>query len=87
LGVTGAGTALDFAPLEAQLVTLRGLTQKPLAVGFGLSRAADVRAIAPLADGVIVGSALIDAYAGAEGEDAAVRVSEFVGPLIAATKR
>ena len=87
LGVTGAGRTPDFAPLEAQLATLRGVTQKPLAVGFGLSHVADVRAIAPSADGVVVGSALIDAYAGSAGEDAARRVSEFVAPLIAAAKR
>ena len=43
LGVTGAGTAVDFAPLRRQLASLRELTNKPLAVGFGLSRPQDVR--------------------------------------------
>ena len=64
---------------------LRELTEKPLAVGFGLSRPADVRAIASLADGVVVGSALIDSYAGTRGDEAARRVSApFVAPFIAA---
>jgi tryptophan synthase alpha chain len=86
LGVTGAGKTPDFEPLRAQLAMLREVTSKPLAVGFGLSRAAEVREVARLADGVVVGSALVDAYAGASGADAARRVSEFVTPLIAATR-
>ena len=86
LGVTGAGTTPDFAPLDAQLAMLREVTNKPLAVGFGLSRPAQVRRVAALADGVVVGSALIDAYAQAYGNEAASRVSEFVGPLVAAAR-
>jgi tryptophan synthase alpha chain len=66
---------------------LREVTNKPLAVGFGLSRPAQVRRVAALADGVVVGSALIDAYAQAYGNEAASRVSEFVGPLVAAARR
>ena len=65
---------------------LREITDKPLAVGFGLSRPEDVREVAELADGFIVGSALIDAYAGASGGKAAERVSAFVAPLVAATR-
>jgi tryptophan synthase alpha chain len=82
LGVTGAGSAPDFAPLRRQLASLREMTRKPLAVGFGLSRLEDVRNVAPLADAVVLGSALIDAYAGARGDEAAHRVRDFVDPLI-----
>ncbi len=87
LGVTGAGQRPDLAPLRAQLVMLRELTDKPLAVGFGLSRAAEIGEIAPLCDGVVVGSALIDAYGDSGGAQAARRVTEFVTPLIAAGRR
>ena len=52
---------------------LRELTANRLAVGFGLSRAADVSEIAPFADGVVVGSALIDSYAGSRRAEAARR--------------
>jgi tryptophan synthase alpha chain len=44
---------------------LRPLTAKPLAVGFGLSNAKQMRTVRPYVDGVIVGSALIQAIAGA----------------------
>jgi tryptophan synthase alpha chain len=84
LGVTGAGTIPDFAPLRRQLGSLREVTSKPLAVGFGLSRPQDVRDVGTLADAVVVGSAIIDAYAGTRGDEAAARVRDFVEPLIAA---
>jgi tryptophan synthase alpha chain len=86
LGVTGASKTPSFDPLRAELSMLRELTEKPLAVGFGLSSADGVREVAPHADGVVVGSALIDACAGARGNEAARRALDFVGPLIAATK-
>jgi len=87
LGVTGAGTAPDLSPLRRQLAMLREITAKPLAVGFGIGGAADVAPIAPLADGVVVGSALIDAYAGSSGDEAAQRVRDFVTPLITAARK
>jgi tryptophan synthase alpha chain len=85
LGVTGASRTPNIEPLARQLRMLRELTDKPLAVGFGLGRAGDVRSVGSLADGVVVGSALIDAYAGFRGVEAGRRVREFVVPLIAAT--
>jgi tryptophan synthase alpha chain len=87
LGVTGAAKTPDFTPLKAQLTMLREFTEKPLAVGFGLSRPGEIRQIASLTDGVVVGSALIDSYAGTTGAAAAQRVREFVTPLIAAAQR
>lgn len=81
LGVTGADRTPDFSPVRAQLAMLRQITKKPLAVGFGIGTAAHVAEIAPLADGIIVGSAIIDAYAGTAGEAAARSVEAFVRSL------
>ena len=77
-GVTGAGKAPDFAPLRDQIAMVRSVTDKPLAVGFGISSAAHVRAVRDVVDGVIVGSALIDAYANTRGEEAARRAGEYL---------
>jgi tryptophan synthase alpha chain len=84
LGVTGAGSAPDFTPLHAQMAMLRGVTNKPLAVGFGISRPEHVREVASLADGFIVGSALIAAYSGKTGEAAASGLRAFTKPLVLA---
>lgn len=82
LGVTGAGAAPDFSPLRKQVQTVREFTDKPLAVGFGISRPEHVREVRDVVDGVIVGSALIDAYAGATGAVAAQRAGSFVRTLV-----
>ncbi len=82
LGVTGTGNAPDAEPLRKQIAMLREVTTKLLAVGFGISTAAHVRAVAPLVDGFIVGSALIDAYAGTSGEEASARVEAFARKLV-----
>jgi tryptophan synthase alpha chain len=86
LGVTGAGTTPDLTPLRAHLEMLREVTEKPLAVGFGLSRAGEIREIGALADGIIVGSGLIDACKGKLGEEAARAAAAFVAPLIGACR-
>ncbi|MFT4047415.1 MAG: tryptophan synthase subunit alpha [Solimonas sp.] len=57
-GVTGAAT-LDIASVEAALARIRRHTGLPLAVGFGIRDAASAKAIGALADGVVVGSALV----------------------------
>lgn len=82
LGVTGAGSAPDLGPLREQIAVLRAATEKPLAVGFGISTRAHVEAVAPFVDVVIIGSALIDAYAGATGDDAVARVEQLVRAIL-----
>jgi tryptophan synthase alpha chain len=57
-GVTGARESLP-PELKDQIDRLRALTDKPLAVGFGVGQPEQARAIAGFADGVIVGSQLI----------------------------
>jgi tryptophan synthase alpha chain len=57
-GVTGERTALP-RELEAQVRALRLVTTKPVCVGFGISTPEHVAAVGRLADGVIVGSAIV----------------------------
>jgi len=65
LGVTGASVALAEG-LEASIAQVRHATPLPVAVGFGISTPAQARTVARQADGVVVGSALVDAL-GARG--------------------
>lgn len=81
LGVTGARRSPDFGATADRVVELRRYTALPLAVGFGIVSAADARAVAGFADGVIIGGALIDAYAGTIGTEAARRSAAYVTGL------
>ncbi len=76
LGVTGA-TASLAAGLGASIAQVRRATTLPVAVGFGISTAAQAQAVAGQADGVVVGSALVDVL-GTRGVGAA---REFLGSL------
>lgn len=60
MGVTGATPALR-EELPHELSALRAVATVPIAVGFGISTPAQAAEVARHADGVVVGSALIDA--------------------------
>jgi tryptophan synthase alpha chain len=83
-GVTGARDALP--PGLAEFVAaVRSVARTPVAVGFGISTQAHARAVAQLADGVIVGSALINAVRA--GSDPQKSAAAFVAGLRAALTR
>jgi tryptophan synthase alpha chain len=58
-GVTGARRRLS-SDLARQVREIKKHSDKPVAVGFGVSKPEHVRAVASIADGIVVGSALID---------------------------
>jgi len=60
LGVTGVRTELP-PDLPETIARVRAATDLPLCVGFGISRPEQARAVAKLADGVVVGSAIVRA--------------------------
>jgi tryptophan synthase alpha chain len=57
-GVTGARSSLS-SNLESTISGLKKITNKPLCVGFGISSPTQAREAARLADGVIIGSKII----------------------------
>lgn len=57
-GVTGARTGVA-SDLGAFVKRVRRLSKRPLCVGFGISTPEDARNVARLADGIIVGSAVL----------------------------
>ena len=80
-GVTG--TRAELPPdLVQHLRALRGITTKPICVGFGISGPEQAAAVARLADGVIVGSAivkLVERYGGSP--ELLVQVGDFIAAL------
>jgi tryptophan synthase alpha chain len=84
-GVTGARARLS-QDLEANLRMIRAVTDLPLAVGFGVSTPEQARMVARVADGVIVGSAIVSLLEQTAGQsDQLKRAGDFVASLKAAT--
>lgn len=77
-GVTGARAGLP-ADLADFIGRARAVARTPIAVGFGIATPAQAHAVGQLADGVIVGSALINAVTAADDPCAAAR--RFIGDL------
>lgn len=93
-GITGARARLP-AELSQGLNGIRQLTNKPVAVGFGISRPDQVSMLSAVTDGIIVGSAiikLIEAHTIKQGNDLKAgpglvkKVGKFIGQLKKATK-
>jgi tryptophan synthase alpha chain len=67
-GITGMA-APDTGKVAAAVARIKRHTALPVAVGFGVRTPAQARAIAQVADGVVVGSALVDALRQSLGAD------------------
>lgn len=57
-GITGSELSLDPA-IEHHITCIRSFTDKPISIGFGISTPKEASAVAKLADGVIIGSAIV----------------------------
>ncbi len=81
IGVTGDRQSNSFA-VSAPIGQIREFSDLPVAVGFGIKNAVIAVAAATHADAVVVGSALVQALAGAATEsDACDIATTFVAPL------
>lgn len=86
-GVTGERAELPRG-LAAEVREVRRRVKLPVAVGFGISTPEQVRAVARIADGVVVGSALVRLAAEpARGASPVERVAFRAAELVAATAR
>ena len=82
-GVTGAGH-IDVSQVAAQLPKIRAVSKLPIGVGFGIRDATSAKAIAAVADAVVIGSRIIEEIEAAGAADAAARVGALVRPIRAA---
>ncbi len=83
-GITGAKLT-DRADVEKKVHEIRRYTKTPVAVGFGIATPDDARQVAQMADGVIVGSALVKVIAEGDHGSVAARLTSFTRSLKAAT--
>ncbi len=85
VGVTGVGAAAPVDP--ARLAMIRAAADAPVAVGFGIRTAADAARFAAIADGVVVGTALVDRVAAGPAAEAPARVAALIAELARAMPR
>jgi tryptophan synthase alpha chain len=86
-GVTGARASLP-ADLGAKVAAVRKRSPVPVVVGFGVGTPAQARSVGKLADGVVVGSAIVQRIAeGGSRKARADRVRRFVASLSRALRR
>jgi len=86
-GVTGAQAAPSQS-IGSTVAAIKAHTDTPVCVGFGITNAEQAKDIASVSDGIIVGSAIVKIVAAnATSPDVATKVSEFVTPLIEASKQ
>jgi tryptophan synthase alpha chain len=82
-GVTGAGH-LDTAAVAAMVPRIRAHVNVPVGVGFGIRDAATARAVAEVADAVVIGSRLIQILETETRDNAAAAARAFMAGIRAA---
>lgn len=86
LGVTGAQAEIATGIAE-QVALIKSATHVPVCVGFGVSNPAQAASVAGMADGVVVGSAIVKLIEqNGASADLADKVGAFVKPLVDAVK-
>jgi tryptophan synthase alpha chain len=79
-GVTGAGN-IDIADVSRRLEHIRAHVKLPIGVGFGIRDAATAKAIASVADGVVIGSRIIQEMENAPLDEAVGVAHAFVANI------
>ena len=79
-GVTGASN-LDIDEVSRKVAAIRTLTTLPIGVGFGVRDAATAKAVAGIADAVVVGSRTVQEIEKSGEQDVVANVKKLVGEL------
>lgn len=82
-GVTGA-SHLDLADVAGKVAAIRDKTDLPIGVGFGVRDAATARAVASIADAVVVGSRMVQEIEHSGESQAVANVRQLTAELRAA---
>jgi len=79
-GVTGAGN-IDTAEVAQRIAAIRKHVKLPIGVGFGIRDAATAKAVAEVADAVVIGSRIIQEIEASTPEQAPQKVQAFVAGI------
>ena len=80
VGITGTQTELA-SDAEGLVMRLKKFTKLPIVLGFGVSTAEHVKAVAKFADAAVIGSAIVAMVEKTPAEEAAKAVGKFVSSL------
>ncbi len=84
-GVTGARDSVSDA-VPSLIQRVRARTNIPLALGFGISQPRHVASVAPIVDGVVIGSAMVNLMGGAPPAERTQSVENYVRSLVQAAR-
>jgi tryptophan synthase alpha chain len=79
-GVTGAAT-LDVSHIASKIPAIQSQVRLPIGVGFGIRDASTARAVAEIADAVVIGSRLVQLLEEAPAQSAASALTTFVAEI------
>jgi tryptophan synthase alpha chain len=79
-GVTGAAT-LDVSSIASKIPAIKSQVRLPIGVGFGIRDASTARAVAEVADAVVIGSRLVQLLEEAPAQSAASVLTTFVAGI------
>jgi tryptophan synthase alpha chain len=79
-GVTGAAN-IDLAEVTARLPRIKAVTKLPIGVGFGIRDAATAKAIAAIADAVVIGSRIIQEIEQSNSSNVLDNVSKLLSDI------
>lgn len=82
-GVTGAAN-LDLTEVAGKVAGIRNMTDLPVGVGFGVRDAATAKAVAAIADAVVVGSRTVQEVENSNEQNATANVKKLMAELRAA---
>lgn len=77
-GVTGAGGGIDLADVKQQIDRIKNSAKVPVGVGFGIRDGQTARALSELADGIVVGSRIVEEIEAATEAQVPARVGELI---------
>jgi tryptophan synthase alpha chain len=79
-GVTGAAN-IDLSDVSSKMPKIRAATRLPVGVGFGIRDAESAKAVAKVADAVVIGSRIIQEIESGSADTAVSRVIAFLKPI------
>lgn len=84
-GITGANISLG-SELSTMIKTIQDMAQIPVGVGFGIKTPDEAKAVAEIADGVIVGSSIVKMIDETKNSDNITALRDYVSALSKAIK-